>query len=96
MEEEKFELGEMTMTAGMRDRFATDEAFRKFVTLSVGKYITGDWGDICADDKKRNENALIVGDRVFASYRRPSTGETIWIITESDRSATTILFPEEY
>ena len=56
----------------------------------------GDWGEeLCADDKQANEDALVQGTRLLSCYRTP-TGERLYIITEYDRSMTTILLPDEY
>jgi hypothetical protein len=54
-----------------------------------------DWGDMDAEDKARNDRALIEGTRLMSAYRLPS-GDKIWVITEADRSATTILLPDDY
>jgi hypothetical protein len=55
---------------------------------------SGDWGDLCAHDHRQNEIALRESYRVFSSYE---VGEgRVWVITEADRSVTTILLPEEY
>jgi hypothetical protein len=58
------------------------------------RHATGDWGELCAFDRRQNELALRDGYRVFSSY--DVSAERIWIITEADRSVTTILLPEEY
>jgi hypothetical protein len=58
------------------------------------RHATGDWGELCAYDRRQNEVALRDGYRVLSSYEIP-TGR-VWIITEADRSVTTILLPEEY
>jgi hypothetical protein len=60
----------------------------------LARHATGDWGELCAFDRRQNEIALRDGYRVFSSYDVP-TGR-VWIITEADRSITTILLPEEY
>ena len=60
----------------------------------LARHATGDWGDLCAFDRRQNEIALREGYRVFSSYEM-ITGR-VWIITEADRSVTTILLPEEY
>ena len=60
----------------------------------IARHATGDWGDLCAFDHRQNEIALRDGYRIFSSYEVP-TGR-VWIITEADRSVTTILLPEEY
>ena len=60
----------------------------------LARHATGNWGDLCAFDRRQNEIALREGYRVLSSY---SVGEkSVWIITEADRSITTILLPEEY
>jgi hypothetical protein len=60
----------------------------------LARHATGDWGELCAFDRRQNEIALREGNRVLSSYDAPSG--RIWIITEADRSVTTILLPEEY
>ncbi len=60
----------------------------------LARHATGDWGDLCAFDRRQNVVALRTGERVFSSYGTP-TG-TVWVITEADRSVTTILLPDEY
>jgi len=60
----------------------------------LARHATGDWGELCAFDRQQNERALRTGERVLSSY---PVGECrIWIITEADRSVTTILLPGEY
>jgi hypothetical protein len=60
----------------------------------LARHAAGDWGELCAFDRRQNEIALRDGNRVLSSYNVP-VGR-IWIITEADRSVTTILLPEEY
>jgi hypothetical protein len=60
----------------------------------LARHATGDWGELCAFDRRQNEIALREGYRVLSSYEVP-VGR-VWIITEADRSVTTILLPEEY
>ena len=60
----------------------------------LARHAKGDWGDLCAFDRRQNEIALREGYRVFSSYEAPAG--RVWIITEADRSVTTILLPEEY
>jgi len=60
----------------------------------LSRHASGDWGQLDASDRRENERSLKHGWRVFSSY---SLGDgRIWIITEADRSVTTILLPEEY
>jgi hypothetical protein len=61
---------------------------------SIKRYANGDWGDLWEEDRLANEAALIDGERIFARYN--SKYGTIYIITEWDRSVTTILFADEY
>ena len=60
----------------------------------LARHATGDWGELCAFDRRQNEFALRDGYRVLSSYE--TTAGRVWIITEADRSVTTILLPEEY
>ena len=60
----------------------------------LARHATGDWGELCAFDRRQNEIALREGYRVLSSY--DFLAERVWIITEADRSVTTILLPEEY
>jgi hypothetical protein len=58
------------------------------------RHQTGDWGDLADEDKEANEEALLINTRIFSSY---SFGEDkVWIITEADRSFTTLLMPSDY
>jgi len=60
----------------------------------LARHATGDWGELCAFDRRQNEIGLREGYRIFSSYEVPT--ERVWVITEADRSVTTILLPEEY
>jgi hypothetical protein len=60
----------------------------------IARHTAGDWGNLCAFDRRQNEIALREGYRIFSSYN--VSAERIWIITDADRSVTTILLPEEY
>ena len=93
----KFELGRLVATAGVSREIKLDATFDIFVRISLGRYTKGDWGDMSSDDKSLNDKAVHEGDlRIFGAYICESTKEKIWIITEADRSCTTILFPDEY
>jgi hypothetical protein len=90
----KFKLGQLVMTRAINDRVADDTPFAKHVTESLRRYTSCDWGDTCAEDAEMNNDAVKNGDRILAAY---GTGDDkIWIITEWDRSVTTILYPSEY
>lgn len=80
------------------------EGFTAFIEASMRRYIRNDWGDLCDEDKALNDDGLKDGDdagRLLAAYNLPESmrfnGEDkIWIITEWDRSVTTVLFPSDY
>jgi hypothetical protein len=80
---------------------ATPEALQALVSAGenpadfVLRHTRGDWGEVDQYDKNENELAVRHGFRLLSAYRL-STGKKIWIITEADRSCTTILLPEEY
>ncbi|MDN4059822.1 hypothetical protein QPK31_16475 [Massilia sp. YIM B02769] len=61
----------------------------------ISRHMEGDWGDVPPDDVVANTDALRIHARLLSSYAFPD-GARIWIITEADRSATTLLLPEEY
>lgn len=85
-----FPLGRIVVTRGALVAVAPADLF-----VAVRRHAHGDWGDVCPDDRAANDRALRLGDRVLSSY---STHEDqkFWIITEWDRSVTTVLLPEEY
>ena len=61
----------------------------------VRRHVHGDWGIVDEEDKMSNNQAVDQGTRILSAYRLP-TRDKLWIITEADRSATTLLLPEEY
>ena len=87
------ELGEVVATPGA---LRTLEKAGVSPLRLLGRHQSGDWGDICEDDKKENELSLKEGFRLLSAYKLPDDGGKVWIITEADRSVTTILLPEEY
>lgn len=93
-----FPLGRVVMTRGIADRCETDACFLGLVEQALNLHANGNWGDLCDEDWNSNQEALRTGeDRLFSAYRlSDATDERIWIITEWDRSVTTILFPDEY
>jgi hypothetical protein len=87
-------LGNLVCTRGVNDTVAEDAAFALFVYQSVKRHGRYDYGDLCDEDKALNDEAVLIGGRIFSAYVKGNV--KIWIITEADRSATTILFPDEY
>lgn len=61
----------------------------------LDQHARGEWGDVDAQDKEANEAALRDGTRILSSYKTKA-GVKLWVITEADRSATTVLLPDEY
>ena len=94
----KFSLGMLCATAGVAEQTRQDREFHAFIWQCLSRYREGDWGDMTSSDKRANDDAVACGDaRILASYKRPDhPTQNIWIITEADRSATTVLFPDEY
>ena len=89
-----FKLGKLVMTRGVHSKIKEDVDFAIGVLDAFERYQRCDWGDLCEEDKAENEHALNEGERIFAVYNIGK--EKVYIITEHDRSVTTILFPEEY
>ncbi len=95
-----FETGTVVMTCGIRDLMFSDEHAQEVVQNCLERHCKGDWGDLCEDDKAMNDESLEAEknggwtDSLFSSYET-DVGK-IYVITECDRSATTILLPEEY
>jgi len=85
----RFPLGQVVVT-----RSAMDTLNALDIRQSLSRHARGDWGDLCADDAAENANALVHGGRLFSAY--DSGKGSFWIITESDRSVTTVLLPEDY
>ena len=94
-----FRLGQILATPGALatlERLGVDP-----LSLVLGRHVLGDYGDLCEEDKELNRHSLTNGMRIFSSYKLTKPGddtttETVWVITESDRTSTTILMPSEY
>ena len=63
-------------------------------TALVRRHLSGDWGDLCASDHKLNDDAVVYGSRILSAY--VIGGVKVYVITESDRSYTTVLLASEY
>lgn len=88
-----FSLGQIVATPGALSALG-DEGITADALLN--RHVTGDWGEMTQEDKDENDLSLKEGFRVMSAYDLPRTGQRIWVITESDRSATTLLLPDEY
>ena len=89
-----FRMGMLVFTDGIAERAFNDAAFIEFIDQSVNKHRVGNWGDVSPSDWDSNNEAVKSNDRIVSAYQYGD--ERIWIITEWDRSVTTILFPDEY
>lgn len=85
-----FRLGEFVVTRGAFDALGFVE-----IQAALNRHASGDWGDVCEEDQMANEAALVSGHRLLSVYRGLEIPK-FWIITEADRSVTTVLLPEEY
>ena len=87
-----FDLGRFVATPGV---LAALEKTGQNAMEFLSRHVTGDWGDLPQEDKDENQLSLAKGFRLLSSYRT-SCGDKIWVITEADRSQTTLLLPDEY
>jgi hypothetical protein len=87
-----FELGQIVATPGALVALA--KAGQEPAEF-LARHASCEWGDLSSEDKKENDHSLERGFRLLSSYRT-NAGDRIWIITEADRSATTLLLPDEY
>jgi len=93
----KFPMGQVLATPGALE--ALEESGQSAAEF-LNRHVTGDWGDVCSEDKEANDQSLIDGSRLLSAYRT-SKGVKLWVITEAadddgNRAATTILLPDEY
>lgn len=86
----KFPLGVVVATRGVRHEVDIND-----IEEALGRHVTGDWGNVPPADRRSNNIAVKEGYRIISSYTGKN-GVKFWIITEADRSATTVLLPEEY
>lgn len=100
MNESKFTLGQTVMTRSVSDLVSVSDKFRSFVMICMFRHKACNWVDLVPEDLECNNLALKYGSRILSSYTIPfSFGfdhNKLWIITEADRSSTTILFPCDY
>jgi hypothetical protein len=87
-----FSLGQVVATPGaLHAFFETHESY----LLYLARHARGDWGEVCEEDARANDDACEAGERILSAYKLQD-GTKLWIITEADRSSTCILLPEEY
>lgn len=86
----RFKLGSVYVTHGIISNLSISQ-----VVGALDRHGAGDWGELSEHDRNANEFAVNEGGRILSSYRSDS-GVKFWVITEADRSATTVLLPSEY
>ena len=86
----KFPLGRVVITSNAMNQLPAED-----VTAALRRHIRGDWGELETHDREENQRSLQDGCRLLSAYRA-SNGIKFWIITEADRSVTTVLLPEDY
>lgn len=88
----RFTLGQTVATPGALSALtASGQSPCEFLR----RHISGDWGELDAEDQQSNEDAVLHGERLLSAYRT-CTGTKLWVITEADRSSTCVLLPDEY
>ncbi len=88
-----FSLGQVVATPGA---LAALEKAGQSPQEFLSRHVRGEWGDLCEEDRKENQLSLERGFRLLSSYPTNAGDTKVWVITEADRSVTTILLPEEY
>jgi hypothetical protein len=86
----KFQLGRVVITQN-----ALDKLFEESVQVALGRHAACDWGDLDEEDKQSNDGAVVHGFRILSAYQDKNNVK-FWIITEANRSVTTVLLPEDY
>ena len=86
----KFPLGQMVATPNALSHLTHDD-----ILTALGRHVRGDWGQVGEEDQKENDLSLKEGFRLLSVYHG-TKGTKFWIITEADRSVTTVLLPEDY
>ena len=86
------QLGQVVATPGAIEALKKDG---QTASHFLNRHLSGDWGELCDEDRQLNDDAINNGSRVLSAYTL-STGDKLWIITEADRSSTCLLLPSEY
>lgn len=89
-----FPLGQVVMTPSA-EAALEERSQLAIVATALHRHWLGDWGDLCEEDRLANDRAVQVGERLLSVYAFPD-GFCLWVITEADRSATTVLLPDDY
>ena len=87
-----FPLGQILVTPKALE---TLQEINRSAQSFLDRHVLGDWGDLVEEDKKQNDLAVDLGERILSEYNLPDDSR-LYVITEADRSATTILLADEY
>jgi hypothetical protein len=85
-----FRLGKIVATPNVVNQITNAD-----ILSAIQRHQAGDWGSLTDDDRAANDRALVEGTRILSAYNG-ANGTRFWIITEADRSVTTVLLPEDY
>ena len=95
-----FPMGQVLVTSSIKSLMTSDLSFHTFIYTSLMRHEEGDWGEVEEEDHQSNELALLSDHRIVSVYHCSTEhsvgGDRVYIITEADRSATTVLWPSEY
>jgi len=86
----KFPAGRVVVTGNATESLSVED-----IAIGLARHLRGDWGELEAPNRQANEGALLRGGRLLSAYCSRK-GLRFWIITEPDRSKTTVLLPEDY
>ena len=93
-------MGQVVATSSIQSLMLSDLSFHTFIYISLMRHEKGDWGEVDTEDHEINEMGLVTGHRLFSVYECSSVhsvhGDCVWVITQADRSVTTVLWPREY
>ena len=90
MSSPKFATGQIVATPNALSQLSQED-----ILSGLARHINGNWGDLTSDDRQENDLALERGSRLLSAYQA-TNGTKFWIITEGDRTVTTVLLPEDY
>ena len=86
----RFPLGQLMSTPGALEALSQSD-----IMEALTRHVRGDWGEVCKEDAQENDFAVDKHLRILSAYRAEN-GTIFWVITEADRSLTTVLLPDEY
>ena len=93
-------MGQVVATSAIQSLMSSDLSFHTFIYTSLMRHEEGDWGEVSEEDHESNKLALVSVRRLFSVYECSAEhsvhGDRVWVITEADRSVTTVLWPGEY